>query len=64
VILTGGHCIIPVLLMLDGGADRFYDKAERDRQHALRRIRLRKTRSNASWAMLPWLIVAAVVSVI
>jgi hypothetical protein len=52
VILTGGHCIIPVLLMLDGGADRFYDKAERDRQHALRRIRLRKTRSNASWAML------------
>jgi hypothetical protein len=64
VILTGGHCIIPVLLMLDDGADRFYDKAERDRQHALRRIRLRRARFFLSWAMLPWLIVAAAVSVI
>jgi len=64
VILTGGHCIMPVLLMLDGGADRCYDKAERDLQHALRRIWLRRARSKASWAMLPWLIVAAAVSVI
>jgi hypothetical protein len=45
-------------MMLDG-ANRFYDKAKRDRQHAVRRIQFRRARSIASWAMLPWLIIAA-----
>jgi hypothetical protein len=44
-------------MMLDG-ANRFYDKAERDRQHAVRRIQFRRARSIASWAILPWLIIA------
>ena len=60
---AGGH-YIPVLLMLDNGADRFYDKTERDRQHAVRRIQLRRARSIASWAMLPWLIIAAAILII
>ena len=49
--------------MPDYGACRFYDKAERDRHHALRRIQRRRAGSIASWAMLPWLIAAAVLLV-
>ena len=47
--------------MPDDGARRFYAKAERDRNHALRRIQRRRTLSIANWLMVPWLIAAAVV---
>ena len=53
--------------MLSGGTMsddvplRFFDKAERDRQHALRRIQRRRTRSIANWLIMPWLIAGAVV---
>jgi hypothetical protein len=43
---------------------RFYDKAERDRQRAMRRIQRRRARSIASWAIVPWLIAAAVIFVV
>jgi hypothetical protein len=40
---------------------RFFDKAERDRQHALRRIQRRRTRSIANWLIMPWLIAGTIV---
>ena len=46
--------------MSDDGACRFYDKAERDLNHALRRIQRRRTLSIANWLMVPWLIAGAV----
>jgi hypothetical protein len=46
------------------GALRFYDNAERDRQHALRRIQRRRARSIASWAVVPWLIATAAIFVV
>jgi uncharacterized membrane protein YozB (DUF420 family) len=39
---------------------RFFDQAERDRQHALRRIQQQRTRSIAYWAIVPWLVAAAI----
>ena len=45
--------------MSENGARRFYDKAERDRQHALRRIQLRRSVSISNWAIVPRVIVAA-----
>ena len=53
-----------MLSMSDNGALRFYDKAERDRQHAFRRIQRRRARSIASWAVIPWVIAAAAIAVI
>jgi hypothetical protein len=50
--------------MPDNGALRFYDNAERDRNHALRSIQRRRARSIASWAILPWIIAAVVIAVI
>jgi hypothetical protein len=47
--------------MLDDDACRFYDKAERDRNHALRRIQRGRTLSIANWLIVPWLIAGAVV---
>jgi hypothetical protein len=40
---------------------RFFDQAERDRHHALRRIQRRRTLSIANWLMVPWLIAGAAV---
>jgi hypothetical protein len=54
----------PVLSMSDNGALGFYDKAERDRQHAFRRIQRRRARSIVSWAVIPWVIAAAVIAVV
>jgi hypothetical protein len=64
-LLAAGNVIAAadVLFMPDYGGCRFYDKAERDRHHALRRIKRQRARSIASWAMLPWLIAAAVLLV-
>ena len=39
--------------------ERFFDKAERDRQHALRRIQRRRRLSIVNWLMVPWLIAGA-----
>jgi hypothetical protein len=39
---------------------RFFDKAERDLQHALRRIQRRRARSIGYWTILPWFVAAAV----
>jgi len=50
--------------MPDNGALRFYDNAERDRNHALRRIQRQRTRSIVSWAVAPWIIAGAVIAVI
>jgi hypothetical protein len=59
-----GTLPVPVLSMSDKGALRFYDKAERDRQHAFRRIQRRRARSIASWAVIPWVIAAAAIAVV
>jgi hypothetical protein len=64
VIATGGHDQFPVLFMRDNGACRFYDKAERDRQHALRRIQRRRARSIASWPILPLSMLAAMITLL
>jgi hypothetical protein len=45
--------------MTDDAQYRFFDKAERDRQHALRRIQRRRTLSIANWLVVPWLIAAS-----
>jgi hypothetical protein len=47
--------------MSDDVPRRFFDKTERDRNHALRRIQRRRTLSIANWLMVPWLIAGAVV---
>jgi hypothetical protein len=60
VIATSG-IIIQVAFMSDGTPHRFFDQAERDRQHALRRIQRHRTRSIAYWAMIPWLVSVAIV---
>jgi hypothetical protein len=41
---------------------RFFDKAERDRQHALRRIQRRRTLSIANWLIVPGLIVPGLIA--
>jgi hypothetical protein len=46
--------------MSDDGACRFYDKAEWDRQRALRRIQRRRRLSIVNWLMVPWLIAGSV----
>jgi hypothetical protein len=51
-----------VLFMSDNGASRFYDKAERDRQHVVRRIQRRRARSIATWLISPLLLFAAVIA--
>ena len=53
-----------MLFMPDNGALRFYDNAERDRNHALRRIQRRRARSIASWALIPWIMAATVAVVV
>jgi hypothetical protein len=50
--------------MPDDGARRFYYKAERDRNHALRRIQRRRANSIASWAIVPFIIAALIIGVI
>jgi len=57
--IAPGYLAIPMLCMPES-AQRFYNKAERDRQYALRRIELRRARSIAYWNIVPWLMVAAV----
>jgi ABC-type uncharacterized transport system involved in gliding motility auxiliary subunit len=47
--------------MSDNVPRRFFDQAERDRHHALRRIERRRTLSIANWLMVPWLIAGAAV---
>jgi len=46
--------------VLDDVPQRFFDKTERDRQHALRRIQQRRARSIAYWNIVPWLVAAVV----
>jgi hypothetical protein len=48
--------------MPEGAACRFYDKAERDRQHALRRIQQRPTASITSWLIVPALLIGAMIA--
>jgi hypothetical protein len=48
--------------MSDNGASRFYDKAERDRQHAVRRIQHGRARSIATWLILPLSLFAGVIA--
>jgi hypothetical protein len=59
-MIATGDIIYRVAFMSEDAPRRFFDKAERDRQHALRRIQRRRTRSIAYWTVVPWLIVAAV----
>ena len=47
--------------MSDDTPSRFFDKAERDRQHALRRIQRRRRLSIVNWLMVPGLIAGAFV---
>ena len=56
----GNHHYPPdgTLLMLTDGA-RHFDKAERGRQHALRRIQRRRTASVVTWNVMPWFAVAS-----
>ena len=49
-----------VRFMLNDGA-RYFDKAERDRQHALRRIQRRRTLSVANWTVVVLLAPASVI---
>jgi hypothetical protein len=60
-VIAAGDITYRVALMFDDVPRRFFDKAERDRQHALRRIQRRRSRSIAYWNTIPWLIPAAVV---
>jgi hypothetical protein len=48
--------------MRDDGLRRFYDQAERDRHHALRRIQRRRARSIATWLILPLLLFTGVIA--
>jgi hypothetical protein len=59
-VIAEGTFAVPVFYMPES-AGRFYDKLERDRQHALRRIQRRRARSVASWAIVPLLIAVAVI---
>jgi hypothetical protein len=60
VIVTGG-IIIRVAFMSYDTPSRFFDNAERDRQHALRRIQRRRRLSIVNWLMVPGLIAGAFV---
>jgi hypothetical protein len=62
-VIALGDLVVPVLFMPEN-AQRFYDKAERDRQHALRRIRLRRGRSIVYWNIVPWFVVAGAILVV
>jgi len=50
--------------MRENGARRLYDKAERDRQHALRRIQHRRTRAIAAWLLLPVFMIFAAIGLV
>ena len=50
--------------MRENGARRLYDKAERDRQHALRRIQRRRTRAIAAWLIVPAILIFAMIGLV
>ena len=60
-----GASSVPGWLFMSGnGARRLYDKAERDRQHALRRIQRRRTGTIAAWLIVPVFLIVAVIGLV